>query len=169
MSDEKTVPEGDAPGADAVPAPAAPLDPQAEIAALKAKVEEYLDLARRARADFINYQDRVRREKQEWNRQALESFVREILPAMDGFGMANFADPKLVEAVRMLEREFLRVFAKFQIVPIETAGKPFNPEFHEAIGMEPGGTELQEVRRGWLMEGRALRPANVRLVKPAGP
>jgi molecular chaperone GrpE (heat shock protein) len=163
MSDAPNAPE-------AAPAPEpAPADPQAEVSALKAKVEEAMDLARRARAEFLNYQDRVRRERQDWNRQALEGFIREILPALDGFSMATFSDPKLLEAVRMLEREFVRVFAKFQLVPIETAGKVFDPMFHEAIAMEQGGTELQEVRRGWMLDGKVLRPANVRLVKPAGP
>ena len=132
----------------------------------KAKADEYLELARRAKADFINYQDRVRRDKADWNRQALEGFVREILPALDGFNLANFEDPKLNEAVRLLEKEFLRVLAKNGVTPIETAGKSFDPLYHDAVAMEPGGTELVEVRRGWLFDGKVLRAASVRLVKP---
>jgi molecular chaperone GrpE len=166
MSDEKKdVPAAETPAEGAPPA-GEPADPRAEIAALKAKVEEYLDLARRARADFINYQDRMRRDRQDWSRQALESFVADLLPAMDGFAMASFDDPKLTEAVKMLEREFLRIFAKHQIQPIVAEGQPFNPEFHEAVAMDEGGTELQEIRRGWTLGGKVLRPANIRLVKP---
>jgi molecular chaperone GrpE len=164
MSDEQKPPASE-PAAPTAPAS----DPASEIAALKAKVEEMTDLARRSRADFMNYQDRVRRDRQDWNRQALEGFLRELLPAMDGFALARFEDPKLTEAVRMLEKEFLRIFVKFQVLPIETAGKSFDPQFHEAISMEPGGTELEEVRRGWLFEGKVLRPANVKLVKPKPP
>ena len=59
--------------------------PANDAAAWKAKAEEYLELARRAKADFINYQDRVRRDKADWNRQALDGFIREMLPALDGF------------------------------------------------------------------------------------
>ena len=162
MIDEKDNPSEDADAAAATP-------PLSEVEQLKAKADEYLDLARRAKADFINYQDRVRRDRQEWNRQAIEKFVTELLPALDGFSLAKFDDPKLLEAVRMLEKEFLRTLAKFQIVPIETAGKPFDPQYHDAVAMEPGGTAVEEVRRGWLIEGRVLRPAGVRLVKPAGP
>jgi molecular chaperone GrpE (heat shock protein) len=143
--------------------PAAPPDPAAEW---KAKADEYLELARRAKADFINYQDRVRRDKADWNRQALEGFVRELLPAMDGFSMAKFEDPKLLEAVRILEKEFLRVLAKTGVTPIETAGKAFDPLYHDAVAMEQGGTQLEEVRRGWLFDGKVLRAASVRLVKP---
>ena len=139
---------------------------QAEVAQWKAKADEYLELAKRAKADFINYQDRVRRDKSDWNRQALESFVRELLPAMDGFGMAKFEDPKLLEAVRILEKEFLRVLAKAGVTPIETAGKAFDPVYHEAVAMDPGGTQLEEIRRGWLLDGKVLRPAAIKLVKP---
>ena len=141
-------------------------DPAAEAAAWKAKADEYLELARRAKADFINYQDRVRRDKADWNRQALEGFVRELLPALDGFSMAKFEDPKLLEAVRILEKEFLRVLAKTGVTPIETAGKTFDPLYHDAVAMEQGGTQLEEVRRGWLFDGKVLRAASVRLVKP---
>ena len=156
------------------PAPApAPVDPvQAELAALReqaAKAEEYLDLARRAKADFLNYQDRVRRDKQDWTRQAVEGFIRELLGALDGFAMAKFEDPKLLEAIRILEKEFLRVLAKSGVVPIETAGTAFDPAFHEAVAVDPGGTLLEEVRRGWMIGDRVLRAASVRIVKPKEP
>jgi molecular chaperone GrpE (heat shock protein) len=131
-----------------------------------AKAGEYLDLARRAKADFLNYQDRVRRDKAEWTRSTLEGFVRELLPALDGFAMAKFDDPKLLEAMRVIEKEFTRVLAKNGITPIDTAGKAFDPNFHEAVGVEPGGTALEEVRRGWMIGDRVLRASAVRIVKP---
>ncbi len=159
MSEEKSTD----PGTDAKPG-AEP--PQAEAAMWKAKAEEYLELARRAKADFINYQDRVRRDKADWNRQALDGFVRELLPALDGFALAKFDDEKLTEAIRILEKEFLRVLSKAGMTPIETAGKAFDPLYHDAVAMDPGGTQVEEVRRGWLFDGKVLRAASVRLVKP---
>jgi len=164
MSDEKPNPEAEAKPEETKAGNGA--DPAAEAAAWKAKADEYLELARRAKADFINYQDRVRRDKADWNRQALEGFVRELLPAMDGFSMAKFEDPKLLEAVRLLEKEFLRVLAKTGVTPIETAGKAFDPLYHDAVAMEPGGTQLEEVRRGWLFDGKVLQAASVRLINP---
>lgn len=136
------------------------------LEAKAAQADEYLDLARRAKADFLNYQDRVRREKADWTRSALDGFVREILPALDGFALAKFDDPKLLEALRVIEKEFTRVLAKHGITPIDTSGKPFDPNFHEAVGVEPGGTHLEEVRRGWMIGDRVLRPAAVRIVPP---
>lgn len=134
------------------------------LGAQAAKADEYLELARRAKADFLNYQDRVRRDRQEWTRQSLEGFLRELLPAMDGFALAKFDDPKLTEAIRLIEREFLRVFAKSGVVPIDVAGRPFDPAFHEAVSVEPGGAVLEEVRRGWMIGDRVLRAASVRIV-----
>ena len=131
-----------------------------------AKAEEYLDLARRAKADFLNYQDRVRREKAEWTRSSLEGFIRELLPALDGFAMAKFDDPKLLDALRVIEKEFTRVLSKHGITPIDAAGKSFDPNFHEAVGAEEGGAALEEVRRGWMIGDRVLRPSAVRIVKP---
>ena len=164
MSEEKPMNAG----TDANAAEAAPTveSLQAEVAQWKAKADEYLELAKRAKADFINYQDRVRRDKADWNRQALDGFLRELLPAMDGFSLAKFVDPKLLEAVKILEKEFLRALAKVGVTPIETAGKSFDPLYHEAVAMDPGGTQLEEVRRGWLIEGKVLRPASIKLVKP---
>ena len=93
-----------------------------EIEELKVKSEEYLDMARRARADFDNYQKRMARDRQDWSRQAVERFVSEFLPALDGLAAARFEDAQLTEAVRLIEREFLRVLAKSGIVPIESSG-----------------------------------------------
>ncbi len=157
--------------------PEAPGGDRAELAELRekaAKADEYLDLARRARADFLNYQDRVRREKQEWTRQAVEGFLRDFLPAIDSFGLARFEDPKFLEALRIIEKEFLRVLAKNGVMPIDTAGKVFDPVYHEAVAVEeaagkPDGAILGEVRRGWMVEGHVLRPASVRIARSPGP
>jgi molecular chaperone GrpE len=146
-----------------------------ELEAEKAKAAEYLDLARRAKAEFLNYQDRIRRERPEWARQAVEALVREFLPALDAFSMARFEDPKLQEAMRIVEKEILRVLAKTGVVPIVTEGKAFDPVYHEAVSVDasadrPDGAILEEVRRGWMLDGRVLRAAGVRIAKapPAG-
>jgi len=139
-------------------------DPQVEVVDWRAKAEEYLELAKRSKADFINYQDRVRRDKADWNRQALEGFIRELLPALDGFSMARFEDPHLTEAFRILEREFLKALSTAGVTPIDTTNQPFDPLYHDAVAMEPDGTVIEEVRRGWLISGKVLRPAAIRIV-----
>lgn len=148
------------------------IDPD-ELAALRekaAKADEYLELSKRLRADLVNYQDRVKREKQSWTRQALDDFFRDFIPAMDIFTWARFEEPTLMESLRLMEREFLRVLAKQDVVPIETQGKTFDPAFHEAVGCEEReegieGAIIEDVRRGWSISGHVLRPANVRIVR----
>ena len=154
------------------PSPAVSID-AAELDALRAKAakaDEYLELSKRLRADLVNYQDRVRREKQTWTRQALDDFFRDFIPAMDIFTWARFEEPTLMESLRLMEREFMRVLSKQEVAPLETQGKTFDPAFHEAVGYEEReegveGAIIEEVRRGWAISGHVLRPANVRIVR----
>lgn len=150
-----------------------PEEGRSELDALRekaAKADEYLELSKRLRADLVNYQDRVRREKQSWTRQALDDFFRDFIPAMDIFTWARFEEPTLMESLRLMEREFMRVLAKQDVVPIDTKGKIFDPAYHEAVGYEEReegveGAIIDEVRRGWAIQGHVLRPANVRIVR----
>jgi molecular chaperone GrpE len=137
-----------------------------------ARADEYLELARRQRADFLNYQERVRREREDWKRQSLEGFILDFLPALDAFTWARFEEPTLMESLRIVEREFLRVLSKHDVVPIETENLAFDPLRHEAVAVEersdvPDGRILEEVRRGWRLASVVLRPASVRISKAA--
>ncbi|HLY73805.1 MAG TPA: nucleotide exchange factor GrpE [Planctomycetota bacterium] len=150
--------------------PTAPSAEASELEVLRAKLEESKDLSKRLRADLVNYQDRVRREKQSWTRQALDDFFRDFIPAMDIFTWARFEEPTLMESLRLMEREFMRVLSKQDVLPIDTQGKTFDPAFHEAVGYEEReqgqeGAIIEEVRRGWAIQGHVLRPSNVRIVR----
>jgi len=166
VSEHSKGPEGGAPP-QGVPIDAAELE---ALRAKAAKADEYLELSKRLRADLVNYQDRVRREKESWTRQALDDFFRDFIPAMDIFTWARFEEPTLMDSLRLMEREFLRVLAKQDVVPIDTKGKTFDPAFHEAVGFEEreegtDGAIIEEVRRGWVIRGHVLRPASVRIVR----
>jgi molecular chaperone GrpE len=135
-----------------------------------ARADEYLELARRTKADFINYQDRIRREREEWSREGVRDFLRALLPALDSFTWARFEEPTLMESLHLVEREILRTLARHHVVPIPTADRMFDPLVHEAVAVEetaekPPGTILEQVRRGWMMGDRVLRPAGVRVAK----
>lgn len=146
------------------------LDEIEELREKAARAEEHLDLARRTKADFINYQDRIRREREESNREALLEFIRDFLPALDSFAWARFEEPTQMESLHLVEREFLRKLAHHHIVPIPTTGRMFDPLYHEAVAVEetegrPPGSILEHMRRGWMMGTRVLRPAGVRVAK----
>jgi len=141
-----------------------------ELRAKAARADEYLDLARRTKADFSNYQDRIRREREAWGKEAVQEFIRDFLPALDSFTWARFEEPSLMESLHLVEREFLKKLAHHHILPIATAGRMFDPAFHEAVAAEetsdkPPGTILEQVRRGWMIGDRVIRPAGVRVAK----
>ena len=152
-------------------------DPAGELEKAKAQAAEYLDLAKRTKADFINYQDRARREREDSRKYAVESFVADLLPALESLRhtmsslRSGAADAKAVlDGVALVEKEFLRVLAKSGIAPIEAVGKPFDPLYHEAVGFvptadQPENTVVEEVRAGWKMYDRVLRPASVRIAQ----
>lgn len=151
-----------------------------QIEELKAKAEEYLDLARRAKADFLNYQDRVKRELESASRYAVEDFIREFLPALDAVreslrsARAGAKAARLLQGIALIEKEFLRVLSKHGITPIETSGKTFDPAFHEVLAVVDGdgaapNAVVEEMRRGWLCHDRVLRAALVKIARAPEP
>lgn len=176
---DKEKPDGNGP---ATPESAPEMEslPAAELESLRAagaKAAEYLDLAKRTQAEFINYQARARREREEFSKYAAESILRELLPVVDSLQRLQAAPggadvPILLDGVRLTERELLRILAKSGVRPMETAGKKFDPAFHEAAETveAPGkaaGEIIEEVRRGYLLHDRVLRPAHVKVARAA--
>ncbi|MBI4566693.1 MAG: nucleotide exchange factor GrpE [Planctomycetes bacterium] len=157
--------------------------PYAEAETLRAaaaRAQEYLDLAKRTQADFINYQTRARREQEEFRRYAVESFAREFLPVLDAIDRTLHLDVKgeetrpILEGLRIIDRELLRVLAKAGIRPMNTEGRVFDPVYHEAVELVPSeqapeSSILEEVRRGYVIHDRVLRPAQVRIAQAPSP
>src|SRR5262245_44202788 len=102
---------------------------RAEIETLKKEAASNLDLARRSQAELINVQNRMARDLDQSRKFALESFVRELLGVLDGIDKSVEAltkaqgSPAVIEAVTLIERETMRVLAKFGVAPIDTKGK----------------------------------------------
>ena len=152
---------------------------QAELETLRKESAANLDLAKRSQAELANAQARMSRDLDVSRKFALESFARELLSVIDGIDKSVEAltkgggSPAVVEAVSLIEREMMRVLSKFGVAPIDTKGRKFDPAFHEALTVvESAAHEPQaivtEMRRGWLMHDRVLRPAQVAVArKPA--
>ena len=155
------------------------LEPEEEIRhlreALEAKsreVEEHRDRYLRAAAEFDNARKRAARERDEYSRYANESLLRELLPVLDNFERAlqsargEPAAAAVTAGVELIQRELLRVLEKFGVTSFTSVGQPFDPERHEAIARVPAqgrpeGTVVDETARGYLLNGRVLRPAMV--------
>ncbi len=128
-------------------------------------------------AEFDNYRKRSAREKEAVVAYGNERLLRAILPFLDNLeraisqaGAAGAAEP-LVEGVRLTYGHFLAELKKFGLAPIAAEGEMFDPNLHEAIAMvawegKPEGTVLAENRKGYLLNGRLLRPAQVTVAQP---
>ncbi len=140
--------------------------------------DEYLALLRRTRADFENYQKRVRLDAVEDQRYAHAAFARELLPVVDNLLRALEAarrqdgepDP-LTQGVALVHSQLLGVFDRFDITPIEASGRPFDPGEHEAVLQQPRadaapGTVVQVLEPGYRLHERILRPARVVVAAP---
>ncbi|NBR70750.1 MAG: nucleotide exchange factor GrpE [Verrucomicrobia bacterium] len=156
-------------------APPAPVpDPAAQAAAEIASLKDQL---LRARADFENSRKRLIREKEESLRYANQAILADLLPLLDhlelGLQAASTATdvPSVVSGVKLIQSQFERFLTEHGVTPVEALGKPFDPNWHEAIGQEPApgkpeGTVLHLRRRGFKLGERLLRPASVITVAP---
>lgn len=150
-----------------------------ELRTVAGKAAGYLDLAKRTQADFVNYQSRVKREREEYVRFAHEGVLRELLPVVDDLQRLLAAAPEagvpaLLEGVKLIEREMARILTKAGVRTIETAGRKFDPSYHEAAEMvdapegKSAGDVVEEVRKGYLLHDRVLRPARVKVARAQG-
>jgi molecular chaperone GrpE len=134
---------------------------------LEAQQDRYV----RAVAEFDNVRKRNAREREEYIRYANESVLRDLLPVLDNFDRALQAarsEPAaaVTAGVELIQRELLRVLEKFGLTSFVSVGQPFDPERHEAVARVqrpdlPDMTVAAETARGYLLNGRVLRPAMV--------
>ncbi|MEX1119591.1 MAG: nucleotide exchange factor GrpE [Terrimicrobiaceae bacterium] len=136
------------------------------------ELEKYRDLALRSRAELDNYRKRVVREKEESIRYANLSLLERILPVVDNFDLGLEAarsaeDPSSVISGLDMVRKQLADFLRDQGVDaIDAEGQPFDPNLHEAMGSEasldvPEGSVVRQLRKGYKLKDRLLRPASV--------
>jgi molecular chaperone GrpE len=155
-------------------------DPAAsELAALREKLEtaektrdEYLRLAKSARADFENYQIRARRDQAEERRFAQMPLAHDLLAPLDNLERATAAARQsgdagvLVQGVTMVVSQLLDVLRRHGITPINAQDQPFDPNLHQAVMQlptadHPPNTVVQVLEQGYMMHDRVLRPARV--------
>ncbi len=139
--------------------------------------QEHLDRALRAQAELENVRRRVARDVENAHKFALERFVSELLPVKDSLelGLAAAAEEgasaaHIAEGVGLTLRMFEQAMDKFGIRSIDPVGEPFDPKFHQAMTMQESdaaesGAVLTVVQKGYLLNGRLVRPAMVIVAK----
>ncbi|MFQ5945113.1 MAG: nucleotide exchange factor GrpE [Anaerolineae bacterium] len=144
----------------------------------RAKVEEYLDKWRRARADFANFRKRNDREREEMIQFANSVLVNQLLPILDDFERAgatlpgNLSHLTWVDGIFLIHRKLDLTLQAEGLKPIEAIGQAFDPMVHEAVAYEPSedhdeGTVLAELQRGYTLHDRVIRPALVKVARGA--
>ncbi len=158
------------PTAPSATAPAPPAAEPGEVARLQ-------DRLLRLQAEFDNYRKRLARERADYLKFAAESVLVDMLPVLDNLeraiaaAQAASAPAALLDGIEMTARLFRSALEKHGVKPIEAVGKPFDPSVHQAVAqVETSGPEnivVDEIQKGYLLEGRVLRAAMVRVSRPA--
>lgn len=173
MADEEIVTPADPEPADAdLP----PVTTQAtEIETLKRERDEYYDRLLRQAAEFDNYRKRIDRERRAHADQAVGDLLLELLLVVDDFdrALATPSDEGAAsyrQGVELIHAKLEDVLRKQGVKPIEALGADFDPNLHQAVAHETSpahreGEVIGELRRGYLIGDRLLRPAMVKVAK----
>ena len=176
------------PSPDDPPVEAEPLVPLEPATITPEQLEELKDRAARAdenwerllrtTADFENFKKRVTREKQEAIRYANEGLLQKLVPVLDNFDMAlsaaqtgqTEAAQSLQAGINMIYQQLKSALVEAGLEEVDAAGKTFDPNLHEAVSQTetaevPEGQVLQQLRKGYKLRDRLLRPATVVVAK----
>ncbi|MFW8590067.1 nucleotide exchange factor GrpE [Glaciecola sp. 2405UD65-10] len=146
---------------------------EAKLSAAEATIEAQKDSVLRAKADGENARRRAEQEIDKARKFALEKFAGELLNVVDNLERAtlaadaeNEAVKSLLEGVEMTHKSFISTFEKFGLETLDPQGEAFNPEHHQAMSMQESdevapNTVLAVMQKGYVLNGRLLRPAMV--------
>jgi molecular chaperone GrpE len=180
-ANELPLPEADAEAAPAASdaqeqaAPEAGQVSRIEYEQVKGERDQLMDRLARLQAEFDNARKRAEREKADFRDFAAGNVVEQFLPVLDNFELALQATgsaEQLRSGVELIVKQMQEVLAKMQVTPVPTVGEAFNPHLHEALGSVerddiPDQHVAEEIRRGYKIRERLLRPALVRVAHNA--
>ena len=156
----------------AAPADAEALASRTELDQVKAERDQLLDRLARLQAEFENTRNRAERERIEYRDYATGNVVEQFLPVVDNFELAlksKGTAEQLRQGVELIVKQMEEVLRQLQVNPIPTVGEAFDPRVHEALGSVdrddlPDQHVAEEIRRGYKLRDRLVRPALVRVV-----
>jgi len=146
---------------------------ETKIKSLEEEAKKTYDRFLRVSAEFENYKKRSAREMSEFKKFANESLIKELLLVVDNMERAissskdeGNSNSGLIEGIDMTLKELLKIFEEFGVKQVESLGKPFDPNFHQAVMQEetdehPHNTVINELQKGYIINERLLRPATV--------
>jgi molecular chaperone GrpE len=145
---------------------------QAESDELKKERDQLKDRVARLQAEFENARKRAEKEKADFRDFALGSVVEQFLPVLDNFELALKSTGSLDQlraGVELIVKQMEEILRGMQVQPVATVGEEFDPRYHEAMGSVeredlPDQHVAEEIRRGYRLREKLLRPALVRVV-----
>jgi molecular chaperone GrpE len=137
-----------------------------ELDALKEERDGLYDRLLRKQAEFENYKKRIDRERSEFVQFASAELMRELLNALDSFDLALRNTGGDLRGFELIYKQLQDTMGRFGLKPIEAKGEKFDPNFHQAVSTQPTddveeNTVVEEMRKGYTLNGRLLRPAMV--------
>ncbi|HEX6898167.1 MAG TPA: nucleotide exchange factor GrpE [Thermoanaerobaculia bacterium] len=146
-----------------------------EVARLRREIADLRDRSVRTLADFDNFRKRSQREREEARRFAHFDVLQEFLTVADNLDLALSAQGSaedLKRGVEMIHRQMQELLRRFGAVEVPAVGQPFDPTVHDAVAREESAevktpTVTAELRKGYKMHDRLLRPAMVKVAVPA--
>jgi molecular chaperone GrpE len=158
----------------AAPVDEAPVS-RVEFDRLKAERDQLMDRLARLQAEFENARKRAERERIADRDYATSSVVEQFLPVVDNFELAlkaKASPEQLRSGVELIVKQMEEILRQLQVNPIPAMGEPFDPRHHEALGSVdrddiPDQHVAEEIRRGYRLRERLLRPALVRVAHNA--
>jgi len=152
-----------------------PVDAPPDTAELQRERDEYYDRLLRKTAEFDNYRRRIERERRERTDQSIVDLLQELLLVVDDFDRAltvdsDERDTAYRKGVELIHGKLEDLLRKHGVRPIEALGADFDPNLHQAVIHETSpdhreGEVTGELRRGYMMGDRLLRPAMVKVAK----
>ena len=132
---------------------------------------DWKDRYARAMADFDNFRKRTARDREDLVKFAASDVIKAMLPTVDNLFLAlekakDRADDPFVTGVKLVYDGLIKALADQGATPLDSVGEPFDANFHDALAQLPSpdveeGVVMNEVKRGWLLHGKLLRPAQV--------
>ena len=143
-----------------------------ELKTQAASAKENWERLLRTTADFENFKKRAARERTEASQNASLNLIQKLLPILDGFDMAQAAATNargdklasLQTGVAMIQSQLKNFVTEAGVEEVDALGKPFDPALHEAVSQQesasvPEGQVIQQLRKGYKVRERLLRPA----------
>lgn len=145
--------------------------PQAEFDGVKRERDQLIDRMARMQAEFDNARKRDAKEKADFRDYAIGNAAEAFLGVLDNFQLAlksQGSPEQFRSGVELIAKQLDDAVRGLGVQPVETVGQQFDPRFHEALGSVetvefPDGAVAEEIRRGYLIKERLLRPALVRV------